>query len=80
MIFIKESAPPEAIIGKRSLAASERMPSSYFLRCAIVSKVQLNVLMSQARIAPSWPPDTNCVGPFGTVPEAPLIESYLLEL
>ncbi len=43
-----------------------------------MSKVQLNVLRSQARIAPSWPPDTNEERPLVPVPE-PLIDSYLPE-
>ena len=60
IILMIESAPPDARRGievAAGHAASARVPSSYFLRCAVTSCSNWNVRISQTRTAPSWPPD-----------------------
>ena len=59
MIFIMQSAPPEANSGIMvGHAANASVPSSYFRLCAAMSCRSWKVRMSHTRTAPSWPPDT----------------------
>ena len=65
MIFIMESAPPDAKRGidvAAGQAASASVPSSYFRRWAATSWSSWNVRISHTRTAPSWPPDTIKLG------------------
>lgn len=47
--------------GYLSQEAKQRMPSSYFFLCAGTSNIHWYVLISQALIAPSCPPDIRVV-------------------